>query len=267
MRLFSVEKQRNGKVDERRRVKVGIAIPCHSMIPQQFMCDISALTEHVATGTANVAKNPRSGMLEQFTIKDGKLIWLHEPPIETQFYVMAGTYVHTARNRLLMRMIEDNCTHMLWIDSDMRFPPNALQQLLQRDVNMVGINYTTRGLPPRYVAIKRISTADDLDGELCETHEDSTGIEEVEALGFGMVLMKASLFNNMDFSSPMFWYEMIGDTVHHIGEDVYFCKKVRAAGEKIYVDHDLSKQCKHVGLCEYELGMIWAANSPELAGV
>jgi hypothetical protein len=177
--------------------------------------------------------------------------------LSCRMYVMAGTYVHQARNKLLVEMIADGCTHMLWLDSDMAFPPDSLQRLLERNVNMVGINYSTRGLPPRYVAIKRISTSDDLRGELCETHEWSTGIEEVEAMGFGMVLMKLDLFHNMNFKENLFWYEMIPGTPHHIGEDVYFCKKVREAGEKIYVDHDLSKECGHVGQMDYRLGQLW----------
>lgn len=238
MRLFSVEKVKNKK-GKGPRVKIGIAVPTHGHWPWQFGASLCSLTEHLATGVAGT-------------------------DIETQLYIMAGTYVHTARNKLLMRMLADECTHMLWIDSDMAFPPNSLKRLLAHvdgndGVKMVGINYSTRGFPPRYVAIKRISTEEDLAGELCETGPDSTGLEEVEALGFGMVLMKSSIFNNMDITTPNFWFEMIGNTIHHIGEDVYFCRKVREAGEKIYVDHDLSKECKHVGLCEYELGIIWAA--------
>jgi hypothetical protein len=35
------------------------------------------------------------------------------------------------------------------------------------------------------------------------------------------------------------------------GEDIYFCRKARKAGHKIYLDHDLSKEIAHIGQYEF----------------
>ena len=37
-----------------------------------------------------------------------------------------------------------------------------------------------------------------------------------------------------------------------VGEDVYFCKLARERGFDVFVDHDLSKDCGHVGMLEYK---------------
>jgi hypothetical protein len=37
----------------------------------------------------------------------------------------------------------------------------------------------------------------------------------------------------------------------YIGEDIYFCKLAQANGMKVYVDHDLSKDVRHIGVMEF----------------
>ena len=36
-----------------------------------------------------------------------------------------------------------------------------------------------------------------------------------------------------------------------IGEDMYFCREAQKAGFKVYIDHDLSKQVRHIGVLEF----------------
>lgn len=152
-----------------------------------------------------------------------------------------GTYIHKARTELLESAIEDNVSHLLWVDSDMIFPKDAMIRLMQHGKTIVGANYSQRGLPPDWVAIKQMSP-----GVKCETRHDSTGLEEVEAIGFGCVLFDMREIREKLPSKPWFG---IGDTY---GEDVWFCKRIREEhGVKIFVDHDLSKQVRHIGTYEY----------------
>jgi len=37
----------------------------------------------------------------------------------------------------------------------------------------------------------------------------------------------------------------------YVGEDIYFCKLAQAHGFKVWVDHDLSKDVKHIGKMEF----------------
>jgi hypothetical protein len=117
---------------------------------------------------------------------------------------------------------------------------------------MVGINYAQRGVPSDFVAIKTVGLG--AAGVKLRTTDESTGLEEVEAMGFGMVLMKTSALTGMPDPDEVPWFQNrhLGGE-QWMGEDVFFCERFREAGGRIFVDHDLSKECRHVGQFEYTL--------------
>ena len=163
-----------------------------------------------------------------------------------------GTYIHVARQILADAAMSVGSHYTLFIDSDMRFPPDALIKLLLHAKPMVGVNYSSRTTPSRFVAIKKVTGPDGSAGEILRTTREVEGLEEVEALGFGLVLIRQDVFLALPNpeEKPWFWFEWTkGHTGKKImiGEDVHFCKLVREAGFKILVDHDLSRQVIHIG--------------------
>lgn len=205
--------------------KIAICVPAHDHVPMLFAYDLANL---VGFSTAAL---------------DGD--------VEIGLNVVTATYAHTARNQLAEHVLSVGATHVLWIDADMRFPRDALLRLLRHNVAMVGINYSTRGVPPKFVAIKRIGLEPGVKSERLVTAPDSTGIEDVEAIGFGLVLMKARVLADVWNSGPAFGHEYMPETGQWVGEDVWFCRRARASGHRILVDHDLSRECAHVGTFEY----------------
>ena len=215
--------------------RVTICIPTHNMVPYQFASSLAAMV--------------------------GYTIYTFGGKIDITTNWVVGTYVHKARQQLVEEAYETGTNYMLWLDSDHHFPMDLLVRLLAHDKEMVGINYSTRGVPPRYVAIERISTDhqdDELGGKIKATRAEDTGIEEVEALGFGAVLMKAVILPTLPKDKPWFFFKWDVKSGRHVGEDVWFCRLVRKAGWKIYVDHDLSKECTHIGDMAYRLEHVWA---------
>ncbi|MGE0278342.1 MAG: hypothetical protein AB7R40_23345 [Nitrospiraceae bacterium] len=166
--------------------------------------------------------------------------------------MVTHTYIHRARQELAEVALAEKATHLLWMDADMRFPQDALLKLLEHDKKCVGINYAKRGVPSDFVAIKHLPEYNNGVGAKCITNDDSTGLEEVDAMGMGLVLMKASAFNNMPdpAEKPWFWFGFT-EQGGHIGEDVHFFKLLKESGVPVYVDHDLSKRCAHVGQFEF----------------
>ena len=87
------------------------------------------------------------------------------------------------------------------------------------------------------------------DGTRIPTTSTSEGLEAVDAMGFGVVLMRTDLV--VGFARPRFRHGLNardGD----IGEDIMFCRTVRAAGHSIYIDHDLSKGIGHIGQYNFQ---------------
>lgn len=162
-----------------------------------------------------------------------------------------GSIVHKSRQALAEQAEQQHADYSLWIDSDMRFPRDALVRLLTHQQDIVGVNYVTRQQPMRYVAVKRIA-AEGEQGEYLATRADSTGLEEAEALGFGMVLIHGSVWGTIGLG-PWFLFDYDRETDILTGEDAYFCGLARDAGFKVMVDHDLSKEIRHIGQWEFKL--------------
>jgi hypothetical protein len=56
--------------------------------------------------------------------------------------------------------------------------------------------------------------------------------------------------------TPLFQFTQGGaEGVMTETEDVFFCRKAREAGFDIVIDHDLSKQCAHLGDWEFTCAM------------
>lgn len=179
-----------------------------------------------------------------------------------------GTLVNRARQQLMARMKEDGVTYTLWLDSDMRFPADTFLRLIEHRQPVVGINYSKRAVPPNYVAIKKLSEVRGVPSERLVTDEASTGLEEVDAIGFGGLLIRGDVIAALPPLDEAPWFDMPWSTekLTWMGEDVHFCKLVREKlNTRILVDHDLSKECAHTGLFEFRLEHVDALEALEEA--
>lgn len=167
------------------------------------------------------------------------------PGLELRMVTSSGTLICDQRNQLAAAALRDGADWLLFLDSDMRFPPDTLLRLLDRNTPIVGCNYTTRRAPAEPIAFKSIKTLEKL-----YTAEESTGLEECAANGFGVMLIHTSVF--LRVPKPWFYIPYIPDKDGNWGEDVWFCNAARKEGFNIFVDHDLSKEVKHIGLREYD---------------
>jgi hypothetical protein len=165
--------------------------------------------------------------------------------IEVSLTTSAGTLICDQRNNLAKSVVEEGHDFLLMLDSDMRFPSNALTRMLDRNEAIVTANYSTRRAPAEPVAFKSIGTLEKL-----YTDEDSTGLEECAANGLGVALIHRTVFEQTP--KPWFYIPYLPEQDGHWGEDVWFCNQVRKAGFPVFVDHDLSKEVRHIGMREYD---------------
>lgn len=152
-----------------------------------------------------------------------------------------STYIHVGRELFLEASRKQGATHVLWLDTDMSFPPETALLLAFHDVPFVACNYPVR-------QPSGLFTAQQDDGTRVETTETSSGLEAVGAVGFGVVLMQTDIVDGL--ARPWFRHGL-NDLGGDIGEDIMFCRGLRAAGYQIVIDHDLSKKIGHVGQHTY----------------
>jgi len=149
-----------------------------------------------------------------------------------------GIYLPNLRQSAVFTALAVGASHILFIDSDMRFPEATLECLLSRDKAIVGANYVMRTMPSLWTANTE---------NACVSSVGKTGLERVDVLGFGVVLIRTEVFRALE--RP--WFETPYNGQIHVGEDVYFCQQAKAAGLPVWVDHDLSQQVRHHSLIEY----------------
>lgn len=153
-----------------------------------------------------------------------------------------STYVHVGREAVLEEAVRVGATHVLWLDTDMAFPPETALRLALHDQPVVAANCVMRD--PRLIwTAKR-------DGQRISTTPASTGLEAVDTVGLAVLLMRTDVVASL----PRPWFRHgLNDAGGDIGEDVMFCRALRAAGHQIYIDHDLSKEIGHIGQHTFRL--------------
>jgi hypothetical protein len=167
--------------------------------------------------------------------------------IEYNLYFENGSILPDQRNRLVDSAKRDECTEILWLDSDMVFPPDVYFGLSKRKRSVVACNYSTRHWPFRSVAF----TSDkDMDNRLTKRK----GLHEVASVGMGVMLTDMKVFEKLHL--PYFSFKYDRKTESYIGEDVEFCRTARDYDFKIYVDADLSEKCAHLGTAPRRMDMI-----------
>jgi hypothetical protein len=158
---------------------------------------------------------------------------------------LRGSLIHMSREEMVATALLGGATHILFLDSDMTFPEDAFHRLFSRNEPLVAANYVKRCLPTSPNAVTLMS-------QPLFTLPDSTGLEECQSVGAGLMLIKAEVFESMP--RPWFdtyWFEDDEGNRRMIGEDVYFCHKAKAAGFKTMIDHDVSQNVGHVGTFEF----------------
>lgn len=164
--------------------------------------------------------------------------------------VSEGTILASQRTELVKEARKSGCTHLLFLDSDMRFPADVIARLMASMLTsgefVVAANCARRKIPTG-------PTAGNVDGNLLKTPvfttEDSTGLEKVDRVGTAVMLIDMKVFDLLP--EPWFATPWVADKNCFMGEDVYLCHQLKRLNLPIIIDHDLSKEIKHIGSFEF----------------
>jgi hypothetical protein len=172
--------------------------------------------------------------------------------------ISQGTLIANQRAELSLDAMGEGCTHILFIDSDMRFPQDMIGRLVKHDLDIVATNCARRRMPTGPTAQLYKENGE---RELVWTMPESTGLQEVGSVGMGVMLIKREVFEAL--AEPWFETPWRVDKRGYIGEDVFFCQKAAAAGFKIWIDHDVSKEIGHIGTFEFKHDHTWVMKEIE----
>ena len=197
-------------------MKTLIAIPCMNTIPYQFV---------------------------------QSLLYMHKGDNPT-VYLKPNTLIYDSRNILSLYAIENGYDNVLWLDSDMVFPPDILQKLESHHMHMVTGLYVRRNDPITPVIFSVLDEPTrNADGTLRKNSDPYINYPRdsffpVAGCGFGCVLTSVKLLKDVwDHFGPAF------TPYPWAGEDLSFCHRVNQLGYQIHCDSTIS--CGHVGSYVY----------------
>lgn len=153
-----------------------------------------------------------------------------------------GTIIPQQRQTLAEHAVDKDCTHVLWLDSDMRFPKDALVRFLEHDVPIVAANYPMRRPPI-------LPTAEHREKGSLFTMPEDTGTVPVTSVGMGCMLVQTDVYRTLPKPWFTLGYDPKGEAF--VGEDVFFCRRAKEHGFTTLIDQAVSQEVKHVGEMEY----------------
>lgn len=163
--------------------------------------------------------------------------------------------ISRGRNRLATMFLESGDDVLVMIDSDLEFPPDAIDRLIRHDRDFVGAPYTIKGTPPMW-------TVRFLPGAM-PTYV--AGLMPVQYLPGGFVCIKRAVIERMCTADRRYmqrgeWiYNLFqpyvttldGETPEYLPEDWAFCERAREAGYELFCDFDL--RLTHWGVQGYSM--------------
>lgn len=162
---------------------------------------------------------------------------LKDDGIDFDVEIISGTLVYIAREKLAHKAVNEGYTHTLWLDSDMIFTEDLLDDLMFSNKDFItGVYHARR--PPHGSCIFK-----DIRLDYIQKYEDSEyphSVFEIAGCGFGCVLVNTEIFKKV--------YDRFGDAflpLPGLGEDIAFCDRVQKCGFKMFCEP--SVRLGHVG--------------------
>ena len=191
--------------------------------------------------------------------------------------------IQRARNALTKAFLKTDCTHLLFIDADIKFDPMHIIAMVEADLDLLAgiypkkeINWhsvahaAAQGVPPEKLKYHTGSfVVNLLDGASSATTPSNQPLEVLNA-GTGCMLIKRRVFEVLEPITDSYMNDVLDlsgilqpEPIHAffdvticpesdrlLSEDYHFCQTWRRAGGKVYVAPWV--QLSHIGTYEFE---------------
>lgn len=218
------------------KVTIGILLSNGFPVPAPFVIGYSHLLQTILTGAGN-ALCPRNRQLT-----DCRVLFGQDFPVDH------------ARNRLCRLFLdEDNGDYLLFLDADMKHPPDLAHRLLAHGKDIVTGRYVTRRPPFFTVAMRKVGDGPTDYQAVDKVVPELKGLIPVDAAGAGALLISRKALIDMRQhlgADDWFRYQDGPDGLRSRSEDMWFFEKAKECGYQAYLDCELN--CGHVATFEVD---------------
>ena len=155
--------------------------------------------------------------------------------------------IHQARNYLTSVFLNSDFTHLLFLDSDVDFEPEAVVRMLVAKKDVICTPYRVKSMEvdKKMYTVELKKDARMEPGEIIEITAGPTGIMLIHRDVFKKIIEK---FPDLKIKNPVFpepgpdhqyyysFFDFTFEDGYSTGEDVSFCKLVQKVGFKLYAN-------------------------------
>jgi len=144
-------------------------------------------------------------------------------PIGYELITVTGALTPLAREAIVQKAIKKQCTHLLFLDADMTFNPDAYERLAKQNKDIISGKFFSRYHPHNPCAW---------------IHDKPVNIQvlsKVDYAGLAFTLINLDIFKKI----PKQWFDFSIEKNHIVGEDVAFHIKARQYGFDAWVDPEV----------------------------
>jgi len=224
-------------------IKIMIGTPIHQDVKAEYMISL----------------------LETVYACEASDVWLE------QEFVLGSSIIEDARNDLVKRFMDSECTHLLFIDSDISWSVNDIRELIKYSDNekylIVGGTYPKKEIDYEWLKkyIKSGYNIDDIENQIGLLNNDmfrpinqeNNGILKVKHLPMGFVMINKRVFiefeqkyKNLKYYRDNEWKYWYFHNEREYGEDTNFCKMYREINGNIWLIPWL--ELSHIGNFKYK---------------
>ena len=175
-----------------------------------------------------------------------KCIWdLNKAPghsaYDLDFCFVRGYTIDRARNLCVHEAKKAKATHILFVDNDVTFDYEYLDNLLEHELPVVMGYYNHRPSDPEDTLVRtnlckmgQVNYIEQITPEeMYEAGIDGYDLVQVKGGGLGFTLVDMEVFKKLRY--PYFLFVTYGDG-QSLSEDLFFCEQCAMAGIDIYAD-------------------------------
>jgi hypothetical protein len=165
-------------------------------------------------------------------------------------FMCYDSLIQRARNDIFKAAHDSGMDALIFIDADVGWNPEYFFKLATSNKDVIGGSYRKKSDNEELYVVKAL---DNNDPSLNLTI-DQEGLMEVAGLGCGFMKISQKAISEIWNSSKPYKnekgdsrmvFEVVCEDNDLISEDIYFCKKWRDLGNKVYLDTNIT--CSHTG--------------------
>lgn len=180
--------------------------------------------------------------------------------IEAHFWsTQSAAYVDDMRNEHVANFLKTDATHLVFLDYDMEWTPEAFTRLITANEPVVAGTYRLKSMVMRWTAVPEYDADGDLVGKPRQDGQGHLVLGAGVAMGFTCI--QRGVFEAMRDAMPDDWYTQgppdnplkchdwftrIRAGNMHYGEDYAFSLRWKKLGGQLWIDPDIT--LKHWGL-------------------